>query len=91
MIEALKSDEIVTKMGGLKDTVLPFDEDHRDGTGVLADWATADSFQGALDYALDLYAQPQLFRRMRRNGMQRDFGWSKSAAEYAALYAELLA
>ena len=64
---------VTTKMGGLKDTVLPFDEERRDGTGVLADWATVDSVQGALDYALQLWRKPQLFRRVRRNGMERDF------------------
>jgi starch synthase len=81
---------VATKMGGLKDTVLPFDPDHLDGTGVLADWATSDSFQGALDYALDLYAKPKLWRRVRRNGMRTDFSWERSAAEYAALYRRLV-
>jgi starch synthase len=77
---------VVTKMGGLKDTVLPFDEEHRDGTGVLADWATADSLQGALDYALQLWRKPPLFRNVRRNGMERDFSWKRSARQYADAY-----
>lgn len=81
---------VATKMGGLKDTVLPFDPDHPDGTGVLADWATSDSFRGALDYALDLYPQTKLWRRVRRNGMKQDFSWARSAAEYAALYRSLV-
>ena len=81
---------VVTKMGGLKDTVLPFDESHLDGTGVLADWATADSFRGALDYALQLYAKPKLWKRVRRNGMERDFSWRTSAAAYADLYRRVL-
>ena len=77
---------VTTKMGGLKDTVLPFDEERRDGTGVLADWATVDSVQGALDYALQLWRKPQLFRRLRRNGMERDFSWKRSAEHYAEAY-----
>ncbi|MHC4731568.1 MAG: glycogen synthase GlgA [Planctomycetota bacterium] len=81
---------VATKMGGLKDTVLPFDPNHLEVTGVLADWATSDSFQGALDYALDLFAKPKLWRRVRRNGMRRDFSWKRSAAEYAALYRRLI-
>jgi starch synthase len=80
---------VATKMGGLKDTVLPFDPDHLDGTGVLADWATSDSFQGALEYALDLFAKPKLWRRVRRNGMKTDFSWARSAEQYAALYRRL--
>ncbi|MCK6460849.1 MAG: glycogen synthase GlgA [Planctomycetes bacterium] len=77
---------VTTKMGGLKDTVLPFDEERRDGTGILADWATADSLQGALDYALTLWKKPQLFRMLRKNGMLRDFSWKRSAEQYAAAY-----
>ncbi len=77
---------VVTRMGGLKDTVLPFDEERRDGTGVLADWATVDSVQGALDYALQLWRKPQLFHRVRRNGMERDFSWKRSAEQYAEAY-----
>ena len=80
---------VTTKMGGLKDTVLPFDEERLDGTGVLADWATVDSLQGALDYALQLWRKPQLFRRVRRNGMERDFSWKRSAEKYAAAYARV--
>jgi starch synthase len=80
---------VATKMGGLKDTVLPFDPDHLDGTGVLADWATSDSFQGALEYALDLFSKPKLWRRVRRNGMKTDFSWARSAEQYAALYRRL--
>ena len=80
---------VVTRMGGLKDTVLPFDEKHKDGTGVLADWATVDSLRGALDYALQLWKKPRLFRRMRRNGMERDFSWRRSAERYAEVYARI--
>ena len=81
---------VATRMGGLIDTVAPFDRERTDGTGVLADWATSDSFFGALEYALELYTKPQLFRKMRRNGMERDFSWKASAERYADLYRELL-
>jgi len=81
---------VVTARGGLRDSVPPFDDDHTDGTGVLAWWATTDSFHGALEYALDLYAQPEKFALMRANGMKRDFSWKNSAAEYIAEYARIL-
>jgi starch synthase len=80
----------VTKRGGLKDTVTPFDDSHPDGTGVLADWASADSFQGAVEYALDLFGQPEKWRRLRRNGMKRDSSWAASAREYARVYERVL-
>ena len=40
----------------------------------------------ALDYALQLWRKPPLFRRVRRNGMERDFSWKRSAEQYAAAY-----
>jgi len=81
---------VVTKMGGLRDTVLGFDESTGTGTGVLADWATAESFQGALDYALDLWPRKRLFEQMRHNGMETDFAWARSARAYVALYERVL-
>jgi len=77
---------VVTARGGLRDTVDPFDDEHPDGTGVLSYWATTDSFHGALEYALDLFAQPEKFARLRANGMGRDFSWSGSAAQYLEQY-----
>ena len=81
---------VATAMGGLKDTVLPFDDDRPGGTGVLSHWATEDSLRGAIEYALDLYGKPRKFRRMRRNGMEREFSWAGSAREYARRYEQLL-
>ncbi len=81
---------VVTKMGGLNDTVPPFDEKSGEGVGVLADWATAESFQGAVDYALDLWPRKRLFSQMRTNAMKRDFDWERSAARYAELYEQVL-
>jgi len=81
---------VVTARGGLRDTVASYDEDHTDGTGVLAWWATTDSYHGALSYALDLYDQPDVFSRIRANGMGRDFSWKSSAAEYLRQYERIL-
>ena len=82
---------VVTKMGGLKDTVPAFDEHTGEGVGVLADWATADSFQGAVDYALDLWPRKRLFSAMRRNAMQAEFAWERSALAYVELYERVTA
>jgi starch synthase len=76
--------------GGLRDTVTPYSDDAPDGTGVLAWWATTDSFHGALEYALDLYHQPDRFACVRANGMRRDFSWKNSAAEYLRQYERVL-
>ncbi len=81
---------VVTSVGGLKDTVQAFEEEWKTGTGVRAHWATSDSFQGAVDYALDLYEKPKLFKRVQGNGMKLDFSWTRSAEQYLALYRGLM-
>ncbi len=77
---------VVTGTGGLADTVEPISDNGSAGVGVLAHWATVESFQGALEYALDLFRTPEKWRRIQRNGMRCDFSWEKSAQQYAELY-----
>lgn len=81
---------VATRTGGLVDTVRPFDDARPDGTGVLADWATSDSFQGALDWALQLWATPERFLRLRKNCMKQDFSWTESARRYVEVYRRVL-
>jgi len=38
-----------------------------------------------------VYAQPAKWAELQRAGMGRDFSWSKSAREYAAVYANAVA
>ena len=47
------------------------------------------ALEWALNTALDLYAQPQLWGRMVRNGMAQDFSWERAAGQYLELYDRL--
>jgi len=80
---------VVTARGGLLDTVIPFSGERSGGTGILSTWATSDSYFGALDYALQLWAQPERYAEAQRNGMERDFGWNRSAELYLEHYRSL--
>jgi len=75
---------VARRTGGLTDTVV--DAGDPGGTGLMFDefhpWAAWD----ALDRALKVYAQGSRWAQLQRNGMSRDFSWSRSAGEYAALY-----
>jgi starch synthase len=75
---------VARRTGGLADTVV--DAGEADGTGLMFDefhpWAAWD----ALDRALKVYAQGSRWAQLQRNGMSRDFSWSRSAGEYASLY-----
>jgi starch synthase len=75
---------VARRTGGLADTVV--DAGEQGATGLMFDefhpWAAWD----ALDRALKVYAQGSRWSQLQKNGMSKDFSWSRSAGEYAALY-----
>ncbi len=76
---------VARRTGGLADTVT--DAGDPGGTGLMFDELNPWALWDALDRALKVYAQPARWAQLQRNGMARDFSWSRSAGEYAALYA----
>ncbi len=80
---------VVRRTGGLADSVEPIDAERGTGTGIVFDHFNTEAMHWALNTALDLYAQPQLWRRFVRNAMAQDFSWSRRGAEYVALYERL--
>jgi starch synthase len=76
--------------GGLSDTIHdPIDTD--ESTGFLFKPPTAKSLAEAIQRALVVYRHtPDLWRDMQIRGMQQDFSWDRSAAEYLELYKKLL-
>ena len=80
---------VARRTGGLADTVT--DAGDPGGTGLMFDEFHAWALWDALDRALKVYAHPAKWAELQRNGMARDFSWSRSAAEYAAVYAHAVA
>jgi starch synthase len=70
---------VVRRTGGLADTVT-------DMTGIVFDGMTAPSLAGALRHACDRFSRPELWRKMQRNAMGRDFSWTSAARKYVGLY-----
>ena len=81
---------VVRATGGLKDSVMPFDEASGEGTGFRFDDYSSEALVQAVDRALDCYRRPAAWRRLMANAMAQDFSMDRTAAEYAALYASLL-
>jgi starch synthase len=79
---------IVRAVGGLVDTVT--DEHQPGGTGIVFQEPTADALRGALHRALELFANPERYARVRKAGMVKDFSWEGAARKYDALYRSLL-
>ncbi len=83
---------IVGATGGLIDSVVDCnDATLADGTatGFLVRPIDAGGLRAAFARALAAYCDADRWRQLQRNGMGRDFGWSRSAAEYARLYAQI--
>ena len=84
---------LVRETGGLADTVINYDNADADvGAGFVFQWQETGAVEGALDWALDVYAgRPAAWRRMQERGMRADFSWTKSAGEYMTLYEDAIA
>ena len=81
---------VVRKTGGLADTVIDLDAavDHPrvHPTGFTFEKYDARAFWKAIEHALKIYRKDKpLWQQIQINGMKKDFSWSRSANEYAAV------
>jgi starch synthase len=82
---------VVRATGGLVDTVEPYDPVTGEGTGFMFTEADRAGLLGALDEALAVYGHQDEWRRLIRNGMERDFSWERSARGYVGVYERAIA
>ena len=80
---------VVRETGGLKDTVRHFDAGSRTGNGSVFKHANGTGLTWALREVLGWYREPDLWTRLRRNGMLEDYSWQHQAPRYLALYNQL--
>jgi len=84
---------VVSLVGGLSDTVIganPATLTAEVATGVTFQPVDALAFGQALSKLTAIYAQPEVWARLRANGMAHPVGWETSAAAYASLYERLI-
>ena len=77
---------VVRAVGGLADTVPPFNIKTGQGTGFNFRPFELKYFMTSLRQALTVYNQPKIWRQLIRNGMSQDHGWEKVAGQYTRLY-----
>jgi starch synthase len=85
---------LVRRVGGLADTVIDADAlSLADGTatGFAFDEESPQGLGAAIARAVELFRQRELWRRIVRRAMTRDFSWGAAARQYLALYRELYA
>ncbi len=81
---------IVRKVGGLADTVLPYNNNDKSGTGFLFDSYDSDELLQTIKTAVHLYKSRRKWTKLMKNAMASDFSWDKSAEQYLQLFESLL-
>jgi len=82
---------IVRKTGGLADSVEHYDPATGQGTGVVFNDYDSEALEWGINTALDWYGEPERWKRIVRNGMERDFSWERQGGLYVDLYKRLIA
>lgn len=80
---------VVRAVGGLVDTVKPFNAETGQGNGFLFSDYHPGAMLHALKRALATYPNRTAWVRLQKNGMKADFSWGRSAAEYVKMYRQL--
>ncbi len=80
---------VVRAVGGLVDTVRPYNPGNGQGNGFLfADYRPRVMME-TVRTALATYPNKKIWTRLQKNGMKADFSWGRSAAEYVKMYKRL--
>ncbi len=77
---------IVRETGGLKDTVIPYNEYTNEGTGFTFANYNAHEMKDAVIRAIRVYKDKDKWTALMKRCMQQDFSWERSAREYVNLY-----
>jgi starch synthase len=85
---------VVTRVGGLADTVIDANEAARDAgvaTGFQMERADSTSLDLALQRVAAVWRDRAAWTQMQENALAAEVGWARSAARYADLYRGLVA
>jgi starch synthase len=81
---------IVRAVGGLVDTVRPYNPKNGQGNGFMFADYHPGAMLHAITNALAAYRNHKIWTRLKKNGMKADFSWGRSAGEYVKMYNRLM-
>ena len=81
---------IVHTVGGLYDTVQPYNMQTKEGVGITFQSYNPYDMLDAVRRAVGLYFDKPNWRKIRKNAMSVDFSWNNPAQKYIEMYKELL-
>jgi starch synthase len=77
---------VVRATGGLDDSVIDYTQSPAQANGIKFQEYSARALAKAMRKALAIYAQPELLRLYRRNGMSADFSWEQTVEKFVKIY-----
>jgi starch synthase len=81
---------IVRETGGLRDTVIPYNQYEGTGTGFSFANYNAHEMLGTINFAKDVYYNHKReWNKLIDRGMAADFSWASSARKYEDIYYRL--
>ena len=80
---------VVHSVGGLRDTVIPFNHVDGTGNGVTFQSFNAGDLLGAVKRAISIWWEPDQRKKIVHNGMTGNYSWDVSADEYIRIYESL--
>jgi len=81
---------LVTRVGGLADTVISLSDDPDKANGFVIDAANTAALRRGIEGAIKAFHKKGSWVKMQHNAMQANYSWAESAAKYIVLYRELL-
>ena len=81
---------VAHRTGGLADTIIDIDEDRENGNGLLINELSTQCILSRIRRAVELFSDRKALEKARRNAMEADLSWTRSAEEYLKLYRELV-
>ena len=81
---------IARETGGLRDTILPYNEFTGEGNGFTFANYNAHEMLFKVQEAVRLYEQKEIWKKLMYQAMTADNSWNKSAQEYISLYQSLV-
>jgi len=77
---------LVTRVGGLADTVIDLNESKDNANGFVIDSTSTPNLIQGMQSAIKTYSDKKQWQTMQRNAMLADYSWSESASHYIDMY-----
>jgi starch synthase len=77
---------VARKTGGLADTIIDVDTQKERANGLLFEKISSNEMKEVVHRAIKLFQIPELFEKIRENGMNSNFSWDIAAQKYGKVY-----